>query len=32
MARQAHTAEEYAKRRDDIERARTLLKLAPVER
>jgi F-type H+-transporting ATPase subunit epsilon len=32
MARPAHTAEEYAARRDDIERARTLLKLAPVER
>jgi len=32
MARVAHTAAEYAARGDDIQRARTLVKLAPVER
>ena len=32
MARVAHTAAEYALRGDDIQRARTLVKLAPVER
>ena len=32
MAREAHTAGEHAARREDIERARTLVKLAPGER